>query len=136
MRFGGVISLSGVTLSQQRGEILSVIGPNGAGKTSLFNCLTGVYRPQEGSITYRGAGGGAKALVGMKPNIVNRLGIARTFQASRLFNALTTFENVKVGVESRQHTGPVGAILHLPRTRREERETATAVSASCSSSSS
>jgi branched-chain amino acid transport system ATP-binding protein len=122
LRFGGVTSLSDVSLSQRRGEILSVIGPNGAGKTSLFNCLTCVYRPQEGSITYHPAGGAAVAVLGRKPNNVNRLGIARTFQTSRLFNALTTFENVKIGVEARQHTGPIGAVLRLPRTRREERE--------------
>ena len=61
-------------------------------------------------------------VVGRKPHQVNQAGIARTFQTSRLFNALTTFENVKIGVESRQHTGPVGAMLHLPRTRREERQ--------------
>ena len=53
LRFGGVTSLADVTMAQGRGELLSVIGPNGAGKTSLFNCLTGVYRPQEGSITFR-----------------------------------------------------------------------------------
>jgi branched-chain amino acid transport system ATP-binding protein len=122
LRFGGVTSLSDVTLQQRRGEILSVIGPNGAGKTSLFNCLTCVYRPQEGSIVFHPSGGGDVGVLGRKPNQVNRLGIARTFQTSRLFNALTTFENVKIGVEARQHTGPIGAVLHLPRTRREERE--------------
>jgi branched-chain amino acid transport system ATP-binding protein len=122
LTFGGVTSLAGVTLNQRRDEILSIIGPNGAGKTSLFNCLTGVYSPQKGSITFHPAAGRAESIVGRKPNRVNQLGIARTFQASRLFNALTTFENVKIGVESRQHTGPIGAMLHLPRTRREERE--------------
>lgn len=122
LRFGGVTSLADVTLNQRRGEILSVIGPNGAGKTSLFNCLTGVYHPQEGSIRFRGANGQDHDLVGKKPHLVNRFGIARTFQTSRLYNALTTFENVKVGVEARQHTGPIGAMLKLPRTRREERE--------------
>ncbi len=122
MRFGGVTSLSSVSLHQDRGEVLAVIGPNGAGKTSLFNCLTGVYRPQEGSITYRRAGGDPVHIVGRKPNQVNRLGIARTFQTSRLFNALTTFENVKIGIEARHHTGPLGAVLRLPRTRREERQ--------------
>ena len=122
LRFGGVTSLSEVSLAQRRNEILSVIGPNGAGKTSLFNCLTGVYTPQQGSITFHPADGGAEAIIGRKPDRVNKLGIARTFQASRLFNALTAFENVKIGVESRQHTGPIGAMLHLPRTRREERE--------------
>jgi branched-chain amino acid transport system ATP-binding protein len=122
LRFGGVTSLSEVTLHQKRGEILSVIGPNGAGKTSLFNCLTCVYIPQEGSIIYHPPDGAAVGVLGKKPNQVNRLGIARTFQTSRLFNALTTFENVKIGVEARQRTGPIGAALRLPRTRREERE--------------
>ncbi|HEY3842477.1 MAG TPA: ABC transporter ATP-binding protein [Acidimicrobiales bacterium] len=122
LTFGGVTSLSGVTLNQRRDEILSIIGPNGAGKTSLFNCLTGVYTPQKGSITFHPSPGSAESIVGRKPSRVNQLGIARTFQASRLFSALTAFENVKVGVESRQHTGPIGAMLRLPRTRREERD--------------
>jgi len=122
LSFGGVTSLSDVSLNQLRGEILSVIGPNGAGKTSLFNCLTGVYKPQHGWIVFHGAGGHKTMVVGRKPHQVNQAGIARTFQTSRLFNALTAFENVKIGVESRQHTGPVGAMLRLPRARREERE--------------
>jgi branched-chain amino acid transport system ATP-binding protein len=106
----------------RRGEILSIIGPNGAGKTSLFNCLTGVYTPQEGSILFTPANGHAISVLGRKPYKVNRLGVARTFQTSRMFSALTTFENVKIGVESKQHTGAVGAMLRLPRTRREEHE--------------
>jgi branched-chain amino acid transport system ATP-binding protein len=120
LRFGGVTSLLDISLVQHRHEILSVIGPNGAGKTSLFNCVTGVYVPQVGSITFRPESAHPVTVVGRKPHRVNRLGIARTFQSSRLFNALTAFENVKIGVESRFHTGPVGAMLHLPRTRREE----------------
>lgn len=122
LRFGGLTSLDHVSLAQRRGEILAVIGPNGAGKTSLFNCITGVYRPQEGGVVFRPRNGHEASIVGKKPHHVNRMGIARTFQTSRLYNALTTFENVKIGVESRQLTGPVGAILHLPRARREERE--------------
>jgi branched-chain amino acid transport system ATP-binding protein len=122
LRFGGVTSLNDVSLSLRRGEILSVIGPNGAGKTSLFNCLTGVYRPQEGSILFTPKDGHPVKVIGRKPYKVNRLGVARTFQTSRMFNALTTFENVKIGVESRQHTGPAGAMLRLPRARREEHQ--------------
>ena len=122
LKFGGVTSLSDVSLSLRRGEILSIIGPNGAGKTSLFNCLTGVYTPQEGSILFTPANGHAISVLGRKPYKVNRLGVARTFQTSRMFSALTTFENVKIGVESKQHTGAVGAMLRLPRTRREEHE--------------
>jgi branched-chain amino acid transport system ATP-binding protein len=122
LRFGGVTSLADVSLSLHRGELLSVIGPNGAGKTSLFNCLTGVYKPQEGSILFTGKNGHSVNVIGRKPYKVNRLGVARTFQTSRMFNALTTFENVKIGVESKQHTGAIGAMLRLPRTRREEHE--------------
>jgi branched-chain amino acid transport system ATP-binding protein len=122
LRFGGVVSLSNVSLAQQRGEILAVIGPNGAGKTSLFNSLTGVYLPQEGSITFHPEKGAAGVpLMGRKPFKVNQLGLARTFQNIRLFSALTAIENVKIGVESRHRTGPIGAMLAIPRARREEK---------------
>src|SRR3954452_16423944 len=122
LRFGGLTSLNKVSLTHTRGEVLSVIGPNGAGKTSLFNCLTGVYTPQEGQVTFLPGDGTSKSVLGRKPYAVNRLGIARTFQNIRLFNALTAVENVKIGVESHQRTGPIGAMLRVPRTRREDRE--------------
>jgi branched-chain amino acid transport system ATP-binding protein len=122
LRFGGLTSLDKVSLTQTRGEVLSVIGPNGAGKTSLFNCLTGVYTPQEGDVRFYPEPGVVKSVLGRKPYQVNHLGIARTFQNIRLFNALTALENVKIGIESRQKTGPIGAMLHMPWNRREERE--------------
>jgi branched-chain amino acid transport system ATP-binding protein len=122
LRFGGVTSLADVSLQQARGEILAVIGPNGAGKTSLFNSITGVYTPQEGSITFAPTPGDVRSVMGRKVHRVNKLGIARTFQNIRLFGALTAFENVKIGIESRQHTGPIGAMLRLPYTRHEEHD--------------
>jgi branched-chain amino acid transport system ATP-binding protein len=122
LTFGGVTSLADVSLTQQTGEILAVIGPNGAGKTSLFNCLAGVYHPDSGNITFSAEGRAAVSLIGRRPDQVTQLGIARTFQNIRLFNALTAFENVKIGIEARQKTGPIGAMVRLPRTRREERE--------------
>src|SRR5436305_12758944 len=82
LRFGGVVSLDNVSLTQSPGEILAVIGPNGAGKTSLFNCLTGVYRPQEGRIHFSGPRGDLD-LLGRPPDEINRLGTARTFQNLR-----------------------------------------------------
>ena len=121
LRFGGVVSLNDVSLHQNRGEILAVIGPNGAGKTSLFNSLTGVYRPQEGSITFSGEPGHSVSVIGRKPHLLNAAGIARTFQASRMFSALTTFENVKIGAESHKGIGAVGAMLGGPGTRRGEK---------------
>ena len=123
LRFGGVTSLNAVSLQMHRGEILAVIGPNGAGKTSLFNSLTGVYTPQEGSIMLSGRVGDPQvSVLGMPTHRVNHLGVARTFQNIRLFPALTALENVKVGVETRQKSGPVAAMLGMPWQRREERE--------------
>lgn len=123
LRFGGVVSLNDVSLDMYRGEILAVIGPNGAGKTSLFNALTGVYTPQEGSVTLVGRPGAQPvSVIGKKTHIINHLGVARTFQNIRLFPALTALENVKVGIETRHKSGPVAAMLGMPWQRREEKE--------------
>ncbi|WP_151082632.1 ABC transporter ATP-binding protein [Nocardioides cynanchi] len=134
LTFGGVTSLSELSLQMHRGEILAIIGPNGAGKTSLFNSLTGVYTPQKGSITVAARVGDQPTSViyesglitkktrSLKTHVINHLGVARTFQNIRLFPALTALENVKVGVETRMKSGPVAAMLGLPRQRREERE--------------
>lgn len=121
LRFGGLTSLDHVNLQMRRGEILAVIGPNGAGKTSLFNSLTGAYTPQEGKIVFRPKDGGEKSLLGSKPHIVNRLGLARTFQNIRLFSALTALENVKIAAETRLKADPVSIMLGLPNARKAER---------------
>src|SRR6478752_2810964 len=79
LRFGGVTSLSDVSLQMRRGEILAIIGPNGAGKTSLFNSLTGVYTPQEGTITLAGrVGEEPVSVLGKKTHVINHMGVART----------------------------------------------------------
>ncbi len=122
LRFGGVTSLDGVSLRQRRGEILAVIGPNGAGKTSLFNCLTGAYRPQHGSVTFWPTSGRPAELVGRRPHAITRLGVARTFQNIRLFPALSALENVQIGTEVRQRYGALSAVLGLPHARRAERD--------------
>ena len=126
LRFGGVTSLEDVSLSMERGTILAVIGPNGAGKTSLFNALTGTYHPQRGSASFTTADGQSVELLGRKPHEINRLGIARTFQNIRLVPALSALENVQVGVESRQRSGPIAGMLGLPRSRRDDRESVAA----------
>ena len=122
LRFGGVVSLNDVSLFQNRGEILAVIGPNGAGKTSLFNSLTGVYQPQDGTITFTGRDAKTISIIGKKPHRVSNAGVARTFQASRMFSALTAFENIKIGAESHRGIGVLGAMLKGPATRRGEKE--------------
>ena len=122
LRFGGLTSLNDVSMQVQRGTVSAVIGPNGAGKTSLFNCLTGAYRPQEGQIFFTDTAGTRSQLVGKKPHSIVSLGIARTFQNIRLFPALTALENVQIGVESLQRSGALSAMLHLPRSTRDDRE--------------
>ncbi|MCQ0022302.1 ABC transporter ATP-binding protein [Streptomyces somaliensis DSM 40738] len=122
LRFGGLTVLDGVDMSMRRGEVLAVIGPNGAGKTSFFNSLTGAYTPQEGRIVFLPREGGEKSLLGSRPHLVNRAGLARTFQNIRLFSALTALENVKIAAETRLKAGPVSIMLGLPGARRAERE--------------
>ena len=120
LRFGGVVSLRDVSLEMRRGEILAVIGPNGAGKTSLFNSVTGVYEPQEGSITFFSSTAPPLRVIGKKTHRIALAGVSRTFQASRLFSALTVFENVKIGAEDHRGIGVLGSLVKGPRTRRGE----------------
>jgi branched-chain amino acid transport system ATP-binding protein len=91
-RFGGVAALNGVTASVTKGEILGVIGPNGAGKTTLLNCVSGVYKPDAGDISYQG-----QSIKGIRPHRVARLGIGRTFQIVKPFGSMTVRENAAVG---------------------------------------
>jgi branched-chain amino acid transport system ATP-binding protein len=120
LRFGGVVSLRDVSFEMRRGEILAVIGPNGAGKTSLFNSLTGVYQPQEGIITFSPLDKTPLSVIGKKAHRIAQAGVSRTFQASRLFTALSVFENIKIGAEDHRGIGLVGALVKGPRTRRGE----------------
>ena len=113
--FGGLAAVDQVDLHADQGEILSVIGPNGAGKTTLFNIVTGFYSLDTGTITFDGHN-----IAGLRPNAVTKIGIARTFQAVRLFPNMTVLENVMVGQHSRSKSGIAGAILRLPKTVKEE----------------
>jgi branched-chain amino acid transport system ATP-binding protein len=114
-RFGGVRAVDGVDFHAEQGEIVGVIGPNGAGKTTLFNVVTGFYPSDEGAMRFDG-----HRLNGLKPNQITTLGIARTFQAVRLFPNMTVLENAMVGQHSRTRSGVLGAVLALGPTRREE----------------
>jgi branched-chain amino acid transport system ATP-binding protein len=114
-RFGGLTALSEVGFSIAKGEIYGLIGPNGAGKTTLFNVITGLYRQDEGRITFEGA-----ELANATPDRIAKLGIARTFQNIRLFANLSALENVMIGRHVRTRAGVVGAILRDRGTREEE----------------
>ncbi len=116
MRFGGVTALDEVSIEVREGEIAALIGPNGAGKTTVFNVITGVYAPTHGDIEFNG-----KSLLGRKRSEITRGGIARTFQNIRLFHEMTALENVLVGADAHSKSSVPGALLSLPRKRREER---------------
>jgi branched-chain amino acid transport system ATP-binding protein len=117
MRFGGVVAVSDLSLAVREGEIFALIGPNGAGKTTVFNLVTGVYTPTQGTITFQG-----RPIQGRQAHLVTRLGIARTFQNIRLFHNMSALENVMVGTDARHRTSVFGAVLGLPRHQREERD--------------
>lgn len=117
IRFGGLVAVKSVDFKIDRGDLFGLIGPNGAGKTTCFNLITGVYKPTEGDILFRG-----RSIAGLPPHKVAREGICRTFQNIRLFGSLTALENVVVGGFLRHRSGLASALLHLPSAIAETRE--------------
>jgi branched-chain amino acid transport system permease protein len=117
MNFGGVTAVNNLHFHLFEREILSIIGPNGAGKSTVFNLISGIYKPDKGSILYKGS-----ELAGLKPHRVLKAGIARTFQNLRLFNKMTVLDNAKVAQFHRTKSGPFSILLHLPRYKKEEAE--------------
>lgn len=115
--FGGLHAVSDFNMEMNEGELVGLIGPNGAGKTTVFNLLTGVYQPTEGSFYLRG-----KSMLGKKPHQMVEEGIARTFQNIRLFKDLTVLENVKVAFNQSMSYSVLEGILRLPRYWKEEEE--------------
>jgi len=99
VRFEGLVALDGVNVAVAEGETVGVIGPNGSGKTTLFNALTGLLAPAAGEIVFLG-----RRLVGLEAHAIARLGIARTFQASRLCLDLSVFDNILIGMHARRRT--------------------------------
>lgn len=115
--FGGLQAVAQFDLTIETGHLYGLIGPNGAGKTTVFNMLTGVYHPTEGNIVLDG-----KDITGKNPELINKAGIARTFQNIRLFNEMTVLDNVKVGMHNQAPYGMWTGILRLPAYREKEHE--------------
>lgn len=112
--FGGLRAVDNFNVTIQKGQLYGLIGPNGAGKTTIFNLLTGVYQPTDGSILLEG-----KSLVGLKPHKICESGVARTFQNIRLFDQLTVLDNVKVGLHNRVTYNIFAGILKWPALKKE-----------------
>ncbi len=115
LAFGGVKALTGVTLDVQPGSITAVIGPNGAGKTSLFNTISGFYRPASGQVLFDGAD-----ITRTPAPRRAAMGLARSFQNIALFRGMTVLDNIKLGRHAHLKTNVLDALLYLGRARREE----------------
>ena len=118
-RFGGLQAVDNVSFVVPQGTIKALIGPNGAGKTTLFNLISGVLRPDNGSITFDGG-----TVQGLRPHEIAAKGIARTFQHIRLFPKMTALENIMVGRHLHSRAGFIAGMLNLPFTRREQKAVA------------
>lgn len=116
-QFGGIKALDGVDFQIDEGEIVSVIGPNGAGKTSFFNVISGMFKPDAGTIIFDG-----EEIGGWPPNAITRKGIARTFQNVRLFGNMTVLENIMVAQHCRTERGMFSAIFRTKAFKQEEQE--------------
>lgn len=114
--FGGLVAVDGVSFAVGQGQIKALIGPNGAGKTTLFNLVTGLLRPDRGTVHFKG-----KPMAARKPYQIARAGISRTFQNPSLFGRMNVLENVMVGRHSRSRSEFWGCALRWPGQRREER---------------
>ena len=114
--FGGLPALHEVGFAAERGKVTALIGPNGAGKTTFINCLTGILRPDKGSMVFDG-----HALAGLAPHQIARLGIARTFQNLRLFAGLSVLDNVLCGLSAKAGDSFLEAFIRTPSLRHRER---------------
>jgi branched-chain amino acid transport system ATP-binding protein len=115
LAFGGIAALSDVSASVAEGQITAIIGPNGAGKTSLFNVISGFYRPNSGAVTFDG-----KSLLALPAHARSTLGIARTFQNIALFDGMTVLENIKLGAHAQLKSNLFSAGIYLGWASREE----------------
>ncbi|MEK6778057.1 MAG: ABC transporter ATP-binding protein, partial [Candidatus Deferrimicrobiota bacterium] len=115
--FGGIKALNGVDLRLRKGELAGLIGPNGSGKTTVFNVITGIYRPDRGTVTME-----TKRIAGLAPHRISRLGIARTFQNIRLFRNLSVLDNVRTAYHPKVSYGPVSAVCRTKKYLEGEKE--------------
>lgn len=116
INFGGLRAVDGLNLDIEENQLYGLIGPNGAGKTTVFNMLTGVYEPSDGTITLKG-----ELLNGKKAHEIARLGVARTFQNIRLFRNMTVKENVLIALDTQADYSLMTGILKLPKYHAQEK---------------
>mgnify|MGYP001210905413 FL=1 len=117
LKFGGITALNNVSFEVKPKTLYAIIGPNGAGKTSIFNCISGIYRPTDGSVTY-----GKKDIKELRPDQVAEMGIARTFQNIELFENMTVLDNILIGAHKHLNYGSVSSLFFNKKARESELE--------------
>ena len=115
LKFGGITALNDVSFDVKPQTLYAIIGPNGAGKTSIFNCISGIYRPTQGSVTY-----GETNIKDLRPDQVANLGIARTFQNIELFENMTVLDNILIGAHRHLSYGPLSSLVFNKKARKSE----------------
>jgi len=115
LKFGGITALNDVSFDVKPQTLYAIIGPNGAGKTSIFNCISGIYRPTQGSVTY-----GENNIKDLRPDQVANLGIARTFQNIELFENMTVLDNILIGAHRHLSYGPLSSLVFNKKARKSE----------------
>ena len=117
LKFGGITALNDVSFEVKPKTLYAIIGPNGAGKTSIFNCISGIYRPTEGSVNY-----GENNINDLRPDQVANLGIARTFQNIELFENMTVLDNILIGAHRHLEYGAISSLFFNKKARKNELE--------------
>lgn len=116
MQFGGLVAVDDFNLHLEKGKIFGLIGPNGSGKTTVFNVITGFYKPTKGQLLLN-----EKEITGLRPDQITSMGLTRIFQNTRIFRNLTVFDNVMIGYHLRLKSSPAEAILHTSRYKKEDK---------------
>ena len=117
LSFGGVKAITNTTFNVLEHEVRAIIGPNGAGKSSMLNCINGIYKPQKGTVSFKG-----KNIPKITPNIMAKMGLSRTFQNLALFKRMSVLDNILVGRKLHTNTNFLEVALQLPKVKKEEKK--------------
>ena len=117
LSFGGVKAITNTTFDVLEHEVRAIIGPNGAGKSSMLNCINGIYKPQKGTVSFKG-----KNIPKITPNIMAQMGLSRTFQNLALFKRMSVLDNILVGRKLHTNTNFLEVALQLPKVKKEEKK--------------
>ena len=116
LSFGGVKAITDTSFNVLEHEVRAIIGPNGAGKSSMLNCINGIYKPQQGTVSFKG-----KVVQKITPNIMAQMGLSRTFQNLALFKRMSVLDNILVGRKLHTKTNFIEVALQLPKVKKEEK---------------